>query len=46
MSDLDVVIDWASSRARDRISGQGNLFDLLSVGGEQDSSSSGPSAPP
>ncbi len=28
ISDLDLIIDWASSRARDRISGQGNLFDL------------------
>ncbi len=29
MADLDLIIDWASSRARDRISGQGNLFDLI-----------------
>ncbi len=29
MADLDLVLDWASSRARDRASGQGNLFDLL-----------------
>ncbi len=29
MADLDLVIDWASSRARDRLSGQGNLFDLI-----------------
>jgi DNA polymerase-3 subunit alpha len=27
--DLDLVLDWAQSRARDRASGQGNLFDLL-----------------
>ncbi len=29
MADLDLVVDWAASRARDRASGQGNLFDLL-----------------
>ncbi|MFQ6537298.1 MULTISPECIES: DNA polymerase III subunit alpha [Aphanothece] len=29
MADLDLILDWASSRARDRASGQGNLFDLL-----------------
>ena len=29
MADLDLVLDWASSRAKDRASGQGNLFDLL-----------------
>ncbi|MEM1392578.1 MAG: OB-fold nucleic acid binding domain-containing protein [Cyanobacteria bacterium P01_D01_bin.116] len=27
--DLEFVYDWAQSRARDRESGQGNLFDLL-----------------
>jgi DNA polymerase-3 subunit alpha len=29
MADLDLILDWANSRARDRASGQGNLFDLL-----------------
>lgn len=29
MADLDLILDWASSRARDRASGQGNLFDLM-----------------
>jgi DNA polymerase III subunit alpha len=29
MHDLEPVLEWAQSRARDRISGQGNLFDLL-----------------
>ncbi|MFM2080800.1 MAG: hypothetical protein RLZZ219_1482, partial [Cyanobacteriota bacterium] len=29
MADLDLIVDWAASRARDRASGQGNLFDLL-----------------
>ena len=31
MADLDLVIDWASSRAKDRLSGQGNLFDLFNA---------------
>lgn len=29
MADLDLVLDWSSSRAKDRASGQGNLFDLM-----------------
>jgi DNA polymerase-3 subunit alpha len=33
MADLDLVLDWAGSRARDRASGQGNLFDLLAGDG-------------
>ncbi len=32
MQDLELVYDWAQSRARDRASGQGNLFDLLGGG--------------
>ena len=31
MADLELVLDWASSRARDRASGQGNLFDLFAA---------------
>jgi DNA polymerase-3 subunit alpha len=31
MADLDLVLEWASSRAKDRASGQGNLFDLLAA---------------
>jgi DNA polymerase-3 subunit alpha len=31
MADLDLIVDWASSRARDRASGQGNLFDLMAA---------------
>jgi DNA polymerase-3 subunit alpha len=31
MADLELVLDWAQSRARDRASGQGNLLDLLGV---------------
>ena len=34
MADLDLVLDWSSSRAKDRASGQGNLFDLM--GGASD----------
>ncbi len=50
MADLDLIIDWASSRARDRLSGQGNLFDL-EVGSSQDDVNeapihSAPKAPP
>ncbi|CAK6696294.1 MULTISPECIES: DNA polymerase III subunit alpha [unclassified Synechococcus] len=49
MADLDLVLDWASSRAKDRASGQGNLFDLLggglaSGGAAQDSTTAGGSA--
>lgn len=29
IKDLELVYDWAQSRARDRASGQGNLFDLF-----------------
>ncbi|WP_126146974.1 OB-fold nucleic acid binding domain-containing protein [Synechococcus elongatus] len=37
VADLPLVIDWANSRAKDRASGQGNLFDML---GSNDSNSS------
>ncbi|HYW18801.1 MAG TPA: OB-fold nucleic acid binding domain-containing protein [Nodularia sp. (in: cyanobacteria)] len=30
INDLELVYDWAQSRDKDRASGQGNLFDLLS----------------
>ncbi|MBD2413755.1 DNA polymerase III subunit alpha [Nostoc calcicola FACHB-389] len=33
--DLELVYDWAQSRAKDRASGQGNLFDLLGDGFSQ-----------
>jgi DNA polymerase-3 subunit alpha len=35
MADLDLVLDWAGSRAKDRASGQGNLFDLLAAPAEE-----------
>jgi len=31
MADLDLLLDWASTRAKDRDSGQGNLFDLMAA---------------
>ncbi|HEY9877252.1 MAG TPA: DNA polymerase III subunit alpha [Leptolyngbyaceae cyanobacterium] len=33
MQDLELVLDWAQSRAKDRAIGQGNLFDMLMGGG-------------
>jgi DNA polymerase-3 subunit alpha len=50
--DLEYVLDWAQSRAKDRASGQGNLFDLLGMGTPDTSSTpssgfeSAPKAPP
>jgi DNA polymerase-3 subunit alpha len=41
MADLELVSDWAASRARDRASGQGNLFDLLAGAAAADPGSSG-----
>jgi DNA polymerase III subunit alpha len=32
VQDLDVILDWVQSRARDRAIGQGNLFDLMGGG--------------
>jgi DNA polymerase-3 subunit alpha len=32
MNDLELVYEWAQSRAKDRASGQGNLFDLMGGG--------------
>ena len=55
MADLDLVLDWASSRAKDRASGQGNLLDLLGglggasgadAGGGTSSLSTAPKAAP
>ena len=42
MADLDLVVDWASSRAKDRASGQGNLFDLLAAADAGSPDGSGP----
>ena len=53
MQDLDLVLDWAQSRAKDRLIGQGNLFDMLGGGdanADDDTVSNGyesaPKAPP
>jgi DNA polymerase III subunit alpha len=37
MSDLEITLEWASRKAKDQASGQGNLFDLLG-GSKVDSS--------
>jgi DNA polymerase III subunit alpha len=42
--DLDLILDWVQSRARDRAVGQGNLFDMMG-GGSESSSTSLESAP-
>ncbi len=39
MHDLDLVVDWAQGRAKDREVGQGNLFDML---GAASTANSGP----
>jgi len=50
MHDLEVVLDWAQSRAKDREIGQGNLFDMMDGNGSGSGSTSGfesaPAAPP
>ena len=50
IADLDYVLDWSISRARDRLTGQGNLLDLLGndINSENKKSefSSAPKAPP
>ena len=53
MQDLDLVLDWAQARAKDRAIGQGNLFDMLGgddLGGSEDTTGNGyesaPKAPP
>ncbi|MFZ9850178.1 MAG: DNA polymerase III subunit alpha [Vulcanococcus sp.] len=45
MADLDLIVDWAASRARDRASGQGNLFDLLGGAGGGSGGGGAPEAP-
>ncbi|MDX2239880.1 MAG: DNA polymerase III subunit alpha [Leptolyngbyaceae cyanobacterium bins.302] len=43
--DLEPVLEWAQSRAKDRASGQGNLFDFLSTNTVNESSAKFDSAP-
>ncbi len=50
MHDLDLVLDWAQSRAKDRAIGQGNLFDIVdsassSSGGGFESAPKAPAVP-
>ncbi|MER3436008.1 MAG: DNA polymerase III subunit alpha [Leptolyngbya sp. ERB_1_1] len=40
--DLELVMDWAQSRARDRASGQGSLFDLLGAATQRGSFETAP----
>ncbi|MEL6453355.1 MAG: DNA polymerase III subunit alpha [Cyanobacteria bacterium J06623_5] len=53
MQDLELVVEWAQARARDREVGQGNLFDMLGAPPQEGASSSAtttfesaPKAPP
>ena len=46
MADLDLLLDWATARARDRASGQGNLLDLLGGGSEAEAASATPASAP
>ncbi|MEB3292455.1 MAG: DNA polymerase III subunit alpha [Synechococcales bacterium] len=46
IKDLELLIDWAQSRARDRNSGQGNLFDMMAgMSGKAASFDTAPKAP-
>lgn len=45
VQDLEVILDWAQSRARDRAIGQGNLFDLMGGGAAADPSTALDSVP-
>mgnify|MGYP001828070327 CR=1 FL=1 len=50
IKDMELVLDWAQSRARDREIGQGNLFDLFNSDNGDDGSTTvglaAPTAPP
>jgi DNA polymerase III subunit alpha len=50
MHDLDLILDWAQSRAKDRAIGQGNLFDMFGSSTAGAAATSGfesaPKAPP
>jgi DNA polymerase III subunit alpha len=45
MHDLELVLEWAQSRAKDRAVGQGNLFDLFGTSDAIDTTHSFESAP-
>jgi DNA polymerase-3 subunit alpha len=50
VQDLELVLEWAQSRAKDRAIGQGNLFDLFGSTSDNSAASNGfenaPKAPP
>ncbi|KGG24818.1 MULTISPECIES: DNA polymerase III subunit alpha [unclassified Prochlorococcus] len=45
IADLELLINWAASRARDRLSGQGNLFDLVAAAADEQTSDELSTAP-
>ena len=45
IADLELLINWAASRARDRLSGQGNLFDLVARAADEQTSDELSTAP-
>ncbi len=45
IADLEIIIDWASSRAKDRLTGQGNLFDINQSSDDQSDKQDFDSAP-
>jgi DNA polymerase III subunit alpha len=45
IQDLDLILDWVQSRARDRAVGQGNLFDMMGGSGGEGAPSALDSAP-
>jgi DNA polymerase III subunit alpha len=45
IQDLDVILDWVQSRARDRAVGQGNLFDMMGGSGGEGAPTALESAP-
>jgi DNA polymerase-3 subunit alpha len=45
LHDLEPVLDWAQALARERASGQGNLFDLLAGGSVQEATAKFDTAP-
>tara|TARA_B100000029_G_scaffold126737_1_gene120396 strand:+ start:69 stop:3584 length:3516 start_codon:yes stop_codon:yes gene_type:complete len=45
IADLELLIHWAASRARDRLSGQGNLFDLVAGAADEQTSAELSTAP-
>ncbi|MGI8935414.1 MAG: DNA polymerase III subunit alpha [Phormidesmis sp.] len=42
MKDLELIVEWAQARAKDREVGQGNLFDVLAGGSPTEAAPTGP----